>query len=485
MTRALEPYPAYRDSGSPWLGETPEHWEVRRLKACVTDVIDMARGREPGDVYVALEHVESWTGKIVDMDLDTTFESHVKRFRPNDVLFGKLRPYLAKTTRLDRKGVCVGEFLVLRPSNDSLLPAYLEILLRSKSVVDAIDASTFGAKMPRADWQFIGNMRFPLPPLPEQAAIVRYLDHACERIDGYVDAKERLIALLEEWRQAIIGRATTRGLDPNAPMKPTGMDWMPEAPAHWNVTALRHRYSQCLGKMLDSKRITGNHLLPYLRNTDVQWDHINVEDLPEMDILPNEYDRYTVREGDLLICEGGEVGRCAIWSGELAKCGFQKALHRIRPRNVDEDVPRFMYYVLCTAVNRSAFDDGHVSTIQHLTGDKLGTHRFPFPPRAEQTAIVEYLDQAATAIDTAIGRARRQIGLLRECRERLIDDVVTGKLDVREAHIVDGGRSEETGDERRRRLLNEVFADFDARGVGLRMADNLPREALYDRDASS
>ena len=235
------------------------------------------------------------------------------------------------------------------------------------------------------------NAHLPLPPLPEQRAIIRYLDHVDERIRRYISTKEKLIALLEEERQAVIHRAVTRGLDPNVPLKPSGVEWLGDVPAHWEVTALHHKYSQSLGKMLDSKRIMGDHLLPYLRNTDIQWDRINVDNLPTMDIPPSEYDRYTVRPGDLLVCEGGEVGRSALWSGELTICGFQKALHRLRPRR--EDVPRFMYYVLRSASNRNVFSDGHVSTIAHLTGDKLRAHRFPFPSLPEQTAIVEHLDK--------------------------------------------------------------------------------------------
>ena len=150
-----------------------------------------------------------------------------------------------------------------------------------------------------------------------------------------------------------------------------------------------------------------------------------------MDIPTREYDRYTVRPGDLLVCEGGEVGRSAIWSGELAICGFQKALHRLRPRR--GDVPRFMYFVLRAASNRDIFSDGHVSTIAHLTGDKLRTHRFQFPPLHEQMSIVEYLDRSTANIDAGIELSRRQIGLVQEYGTRLIADVVTGKLDVREA----------------------------------------------------
>ena len=258
---------------------------------------------------------------------------------------------------------------------------------------------------------------------------MRYLDYVDRLISRYVSAKRKLIGLLEEERLAIINRAVTRGLDPTSRLRYSRVEWLGNVPKHWEVTALHHKYSQCLGKMLDSKRIRGDHLLPYLRNVDVKWDRINVDDLPAMDIPPAEYDRYTVRSGDLLVCEGGEVGRSAIWSGELVNCGFQKALHRLRPKR--SDVPRFMYYVLRAAFNAQVFSDGHVSTIPHLTGDKLRAHRFPFPPHPEQTAIVDYLDNVSASIDAAMTRTRRQIELVQEYRTRLIADVVTGKLDVR------------------------------------------------------
>ena len=272
-----------------------------------------------------------------------------------------------------------------------------------------------------------------LPPLPEQAAIVRFLDHADRRIRRYIRAKQKLIELLEEQKQAIIHRAVTRGLDPSVRLKPSGVEWLADVPEHWEVAALRHRYSQSLGKMLDSKRQTGSHSLPYLRNTDVQWDHINLHDLPTMDISVDEYDRYTVRKGDLLVCEGGEVGRCAIWEVETGPIGFQKALHRLRPRSLDRDEPRFLNYALRAACTKDAFNDGHVSTIAHLTGDKLRAHRFCFPPAVEQRVIVQFLDEISGRTDGVERKTRREIALLREYRTRLIADVVTGKLDVREA----------------------------------------------------
>ena len=163
----LQTYPCYRPSGVPWVGNVPAHWNMGRLKSTVSDVVNVTDGRSANDACIALEHVESWTGKIRESKAEVKFDSKVKRFEPDDVLFGKLRPYLAKIAQPAYPGVCVGEFLVLRPRDGCLLPGYLARLLRSKPVIDAIDATTFGAKMPRADWHIIGNMAQPVPP-PEE-----------------------------------------------------------------------------------------------------------------------------------------------------------------------------------------------------------------------------------------------------------------------------------------------------------------------------
>ena len=218
----------------------------------------------------------------------------------------------------------------------------------------------------------------------------------------------------------------------------SGVEWLGEIPAHWDVAALRYRYEQTLGKMLDTKRITGEHLVPYLRNVDVQWDHINVLNLPSMDIRPHEIERFTVRPGDLLVCEGGETGRCAMWRGEINTCGYQKALHRLRPLHEDREAPRFLYFALAAAVVRGAFTDGQGSTIAHLTGDMLRAHRFPFPQFAEQRSIADFLDSETARIDALIAKKEGLIRLLREKRTALVSHTVTKGLDP-DAPMKDSG----------------------------------------------
>lgn len=440
MIDGLKPYPAYKDSGVPWLGEVPGHWETTPLKRWVrmnAEVLPETTAPEHQFLYLDIGSVG--TGILTQKPERLRFEAAPSRARrvvhKGDTIVSTVRTYLKAVYFVDGEAdelVCSTGFAVLTPRVGTV-PTFVSYVAQSNPFADRVTADSVGIAYPAIAETRFGSFHVAVPPLPEQSAIVRFLDYADRRIRCYMRAKQKLIKLLEEQKQAIIHRAVTRGLDSNVRLKPSGVEWLGDVPEHWEVAALRHRYSQCLGKMLDSKRITGSHSLLYLRNTDIQWDRINVKDLPAMDIAPPEYGRYTVQEGDLLVCEGGEVGRCAIWSGILGVCGFQKALYRLRPLNAARDVPRFMYYALRAAAKSNAFNDGHLSTIAHLTGDKLRAHRFPFPPVTEQELLVSFLDSELKKVDQAVSTARREISLLREYRTRLIADVVTGKLNVREA----------------------------------------------------
>lgn len=209
----------------------------------------------------------------------------------------------------------------------------------------------------------------------------------------------------------------------------SGLEWVKQVPHHWKVAPLYARYEVQLGKMLDASRITGNHLAPYLRNVDVQWGYINTADLPVMDFLPSDRVRFGLRVGDLLVCEGGEVGRCAIWNGELEECYYQKAIHRLRARSAEEYVRFFFYAMQAVAYSGAFVAGGNPNTIDHLTADKLRKHRFLFPPLEEQHAIADFLDRRTAQIDGVIAKKQRMIDLLHEKRQALISEAVTKGLD--------------------------------------------------------
>ena len=212
VTRGLDPDVKLKSSGVEWIGDIPEHWEVRRLKFLCNNLNEQTSEKQPGETYIALEHVESWTGRISLPDDEITFDSQVKRFQPGDVLFGKLRPYLAKVTRPQTAGVCVGEFLVLRATGD-VTADFLEQKLRSKRVIDLINSSTFGAKMPRADWTFIGNLKFAYPSADEQLEILEHIQEKSAEIDQAISRAQREIELMREYRTRLISDVVTGQVD--------------------------------------------------------------------------------------------------------------------------------------------------------------------------------------------------------------------------------------------------------------------------------
>jgi type I restriction enzyme S subunit len=181
--------------------------------------------------------------------------------------------------------------------------------------------------------------------------------------------------------------------------------------------------------MLDANRITGRCLGPYLRNTDVQWGRINTDQLPEMDFEEAERERFLLQPGDLLVCEGGEAGRCAVWNAPSMECFYQKALHRLRP-STPQDTARFLFWVLHLVSQAGVFSaEGNKATIAHLPAETFRRHRFPFPPLAEQEAIAAFLDAETAKIDALVAEQDRLVGLLREKRQAVISHAVTRGLD--------------------------------------------------------
>ena len=442
VPRRYRPYPAYRDSGVEWLGEVPEGWEEIRLKrvAKLNTTRSEVSGLDPGTSvsFLPMDAVGELGGLVLDTDRPLRdVASGYTYFADGDVLVAKITPCFENGKGALAKGLTNGigfgttELHTLRPG-PSLRAEFLFYLSISRPLRRLGAGQMYGAGgQKRISDDFLANFEVTLPPLPEQRAIAAVLDRETARIDTLVEKKERLLELLDEKRTALISRAVTKGLDPDAPMKESGVERLGKVPAYWSLPPVYARWEVTLGKMLDTKRIKGETAAPYLRNVDVQWDHVNVQDLPEMDFSSTDRARYTLHVGDLLVCEGGEVGRTAIWRGELRGCFFQKAVHRVRPKCGDES--RFLFYTMYAAAKKGVFvAGGNPNTIPHLTAVQLRHYRFPLPPLPEQQAIAVYLDRETAKIDALKSKIRHAIDLLKEYRTALISAAVTGKIDVRD-----------------------------------------------------
>ena len=439
MVEHQSPYPAYKPSGVEWLGDVPAHWETRRLKSLACNVSQQTTDHPNGIGYIALEHVESWTGRIVNEGAEAG-EGQLKRFESEDVLFGKLRPYLAKVVLAKSPGLCVGEFLVLRVRM-GISPRFLEYVLRSKAAIDWINSSTFGARMPRTDWAFVGSMRFPLPPLPEQVAIARFLDQANSRIDRYIHAKEKLVALLEEQKRAVIRQAVAGQIDvrtgrPYPAYKDSDVEWLVKVPRHWAIRRLG-----TVARVFNGS--TPSRSQPaYWEGGTVPWS--NSSKLSDQVVVePSEYvTPRALKECSIAVVPQGAVVVGLVGQGRTRGLAAVLGISTTISQNLAAIIPsgllegRFLWHVL-SAQYRHLRELGRGGNQEALNCDLVGRLRVHIPPAVEQAAIIKYLDRSLTTLGAAQKRIEKQVALARDYRLRLVADVVTGKLDVREVSIRD------------------------------------------------
>ncbi len=318
---------------------------------------------------------------------------------------------------------------VCRPNPTIAESRYLVYYLSSRPYLGEIEAIARGGTRQRISRDQLGSVRIPLPPVETQRAIADYLDAETARIDALIAKKRRLIEVLQERFEAEVFHLVTRGLDSRAELRASGIDWVGDIPEHWGLPTVSANFDLQLGKMLSAEAASGPDQYPYVRNVNVQWDRFDLEDLATMHFSEADRRRCELRPGDLLVCEGGEVGRAAVWQAEMDECYFQKAIHRVRPRGSANS--RFLMYCLRAAAKQAVFSvEGNQSTIVHLTGEQLRVHRFPWPPPDEQGRIVGHLDRVALMSKTVRSDLSAQITLLAEHRQALITAAVTGELEV-------------------------------------------------------
>jgi len=426
----FKPYPAYKDPGVGWLGKIPAHWDVRRIKY-VAPIRISKLGAKPEQVtYLGLEQIESWTGRLLLEDLPGAIESVVCSFFTGDVLFGKLRPYLAKAARPEFEGVCTNELLALHPTKQ-YSSGYLFYCLINAAFIRYINSLTYGTKMPRVSPDQVGGSFTPLPLPLEQRAIVAFLDRETAKIDALIEKKERLMELFQEKRTALITHAVTKGFDLNVPMKDSGVEWLGKIPAHWNVKPLTKytvERSDYRGKT--PEKIISGVFLVTARN--VRMGLIDYECSQEF-IARDEYDKIMRRglpkKGDILFTTEAPLGNVAIIDREDIALAQRIIRFRMNAEHFDS---RFTLYAMMSGFFQAqliSLSTG--STAEGLKASKLSMLRLCAPSLFEQSGIVSYLDRETSKIDMLVAKISKAIGRLKEYRTALISAAVTGKIDLR------------------------------------------------------
>ena len=453
MIDGLKPYPAMKDSGEAWLGKVPTHWDVRRLgqfgafsKGNGGNKEDEVSAGIPciryGDLYTTHQYFILNSRSFVSSEVAKEYTP----LRFGDVLFaasGETVDEIGKSAvnLLRSEACCGGDVILFRPKRE-VEPRYMGY------ATDCLPAAEQKATMGRgitvihiyADQ--LKRLNLALPPLPEQTAIVRFLDHADRRIRRYVRAKEKLIGLLEEQKRAIIheavtGRINVRTGQPYSGYKPSGVVWLGEVPDHWEITSLGAASLSIQTGPFGSQLHASDYVsdgIPVINPSNIRNGLIYADDrISVSERLARKLSRHILRPGDIVLARRGELGRCALVSDAESGwlCGTGSL--RLRPKS-DIISPS---YLLLFMNSRSVKDALHLSsigaTMDNLNSGMVSRLRVFRPSLSEQASIVNYVNKITTVIGDGITAAQREIELLREYRIRLIADVVTGKVDVREA----------------------------------------------------
>ena len=421
------PYPAYKPSGVPWLGDIPAHWEVTPLFALMKERDERNQGNREQNV-LSLSH-----GRIVRRDVKSNYGLLPASFETYQIVYqGDLVLRLTdlqndqKSLRVglvEEKGIITSAYVALIPKIDS---RYAYYLLHSYDIQKVF--YNFGAGV-RQTMKFEDLKRFPIlnPPLPEQRAIARFLDRETGRIDALIARKQRLIELLREKRAALITRAVTRGLNPDAPLKDSGVPWLGKIPRHWEVRKNKAIFFEVVEhsesgseELLTVSHITG--VTPRSQKQDVTM------------FMAESLVGYKVcQPGDLVI------NTMWAWMGAL---GITPILGIVSPsynvyrgrKSVEVEL-HYLDYLYRTppyVAEMNRFSKGVWRSRLRLYPDEFFQMSTPLPPLPEQRAIADYLDRKTGRIDALIQKIEASIETWKEYRTALITAAVTGKIDVRE-----------------------------------------------------
>ena len=441
MSDSLQPYPDYKLSSVDWIGDVPAHWEVQPCRGVFTEIDECGfEDEQLLSVTIAAGVIRQQellrnTSKRDSSRLD---RSSYKLVWPGDLVYNKMRAWQGAAGVSTHKGIVSPAYVVQRPRQSSE-PRFFHYLFRTPAFATEAERWSYGiaSDMWSLRPEHFKNIRCCLPQLEEQRAIVRYLSYVDRSVRRYVGAKERLIGLLEEEKQAIINQAVTRGLDPSVRLKPSGVEWLGDVPEQWEACRLRNVVSVVTTGSRGWSSYASESGPIFMRVANLSRGSLRLRFDDEVRLsLPKtaEASRARIQPGDLLISVTAYIGSVGVAPDDLKEAYVSQHVARCQP--VSGCYPQWLGYVLLSTVGQT---HGRLSlyggTKDGLSLDDVKNYPILLPPLAEQIAIVEYLKGATDESEAKISRARRQIELVEEYRARLIADVVTGKLDVREAAV--------------------------------------------------
>jgi type I restriction enzyme S subunit len=439
MIAGLKPYPAYRESGFSGLGTIPAHWQLKRNKFLLREIDERSL-----DGSEELLTVSQYTGvtpshaRVAENGEPLTRATSLvgyRRVEPGDLVMNIMLAWNGNLGVSCFQGIASPAYSVFR-FLPLAAPRFFHYLFRTElfaGIFKTLSTGVVDSRL-RLHAEMFFRVSSPLPPLPEQKLIIKYLDHADRQTARCIRARQKLIKLLEEQKRTIIHRAVTRGLDPNVHLKPSGVEWLGELPSHWSVGRLKFVASHIIDCLHATPVYSEGGDFPAIRTADVYPGKLRVESARRLD--EEQYRRWTERlvpeERDILYTrEGRRFGIAALVPANFRLCISQRMMaFRIRA----EHSPAYVMWQLnCGHVYEQAAADLVGAAAPRVNAGRIKNFSLILPPFGEQEAIAAAVEQAIREPNFAILKARREIDLIREFRSRFIADVATGKLDVREA----------------------------------------------------
>ncbi|MFC0666838.1 restriction endonuclease subunit S [Azotobacter chroococcum] len=435
----FKPYPAYKDSGVEWLGEVPEHWVLAPIKHLA--LLNPRKSEFYGDPeqlcsFVPMEKLK--TGCVLldeERPINVVIGGYTY-FEDGDVLQAKVTPCFENKNVAIAKGLTNGigfgstEISVLRPY-DSIISGFLYYRVQEDSYMSVCTSSMIGAGgLKRVPADVINNFKVAAPALPEQTQIARFLDHETARIDALIEEQQRLIELLKEKRQAVISHAVTKGLDPSVPMKDSGVEWLGEVPAHWDVVRLKN-----ISRIVDCKNRTpeyvddGDYLV--VRTSNIKKQQLSLESALYTD--RNNFEIWTERgvppPGSIFFTREAPSGEVCIVPDDVPLCMGQRMMNIIPS---DSSMTPFIFdFLTSDCLTKYIESEASGSTVVHLRVEQVYNIPLVVPPESERDSIDKLVGELKRQYETLIKQSEVSTALLYERRSALISAAVTGKIDLR------------------------------------------------------
>lgn len=434
MINDLKPYPDYRESDQPWVGTIPTHWNILPNRAIFEEVKDR---NHPDEEMLSVTinrgviRQKALLENTSKKDSSNKDKSAYKLIYPRDIAYNKMRAWQGAIGASNFRGIISPAYVVMRlRGNDT--PWYFHHLYRTPHFAKEAERWSYGitSDMWSLRPEHFKMIYTPVPPLDEQAAIVRFLNNVNHRIERTIKAKRKVIALLNEQKQVIIHRSVTRGLDPNVKLKPSGIPWLGDIPEHWDVIRIKY-----ILREVDHRSTTGSEVLLSMRMHHglVPFaEHFNRP--PQAATLVG----FKIVKPGQFVVNRMQAGNGVIFPSHLK--GLVSPDYAVFDPIADVNVDYLgeLFRSRTVRVKFRAESKGlgtGTSGFLRLYNDRLGAIHIALPSRKEQDEILGGMNEQLTDLNVVINQTEREIDLLREYRTRLIADVVTGKLDVREAAV--------------------------------------------------